>query len=277
MAQSAGIVVYNANNQTVLVGTGNSGYEVTSYGNPNRTIQDFFMKFVGKNTLAIPLPPVLPDGLAPGTNLRTVPGGAWNYVQQLFPEHQINIAGAPERHLIDTGIGAYLTRASFVNSTGYPKGGRIGADGGNLDVTALREFQEETGFDFRPLLDAGLVMHNVGVHNGYQYYFIVVDNAIAQNILNAYGIPGAPGCRFNSELFNLRFVNTNAGLNLDDSSRTVTTALVAGGRLPGRIGGVGFAGGSYYNKYQKYQNKLLLNYRQMPKLRTLFLTSGKFV
>jgi hypothetical protein len=259
MAQSAGIVVYNADNQTVLIGTGNSGYEVIGYGRPTRTIQEFFMRFVQNNTLAIALPPVLPDGHAPGTNLRTVPGGAWNYVQQLFPEHQINIAGAPERHLVDTGVGAYLTRASFVNSTGYPKGGRIGADGGDLRQTALREFQEETGFNFRPLLGGGLVMHNVGVHNDYQYYFIVVDNAIAQDILNAYGAPGAPGRRFNSELFNLRFVNTNAGLNLDQSSRTVTTALVVGGRLPGRIGGVGFAGGSYYNKYQKYQNKLLSN------------------
>ena len=249
MAESAGIVVFNRDNNTVLIGNGNNGYDITSYGNPNKTIQNFFMQFAARNIIALAPPPVLPGGHAPGTNLRTVPGGAWNYVQQLFPLAALNPFRGPERHLVDAGIGAYVTQISARNSAGYPKGKEEIRDADIL-TTAIREFNEETGYDFTP---SRADMIDVGVHSNYQFYFIEIDNARAQQILDAYY--GVAGRRYNSELFNLRFVNTNAGLNLDDSSAAVTTHLVGQGRLPG--GGAGFAGGSYYNKYQKYQNKLL--------------------
>lgn len=237
----------------------------------------------------------------------------------LFPESFVNSVGADRFHLvklshnnIELGYALYErvdVAGSFRN--GYPHGGYQTTDGMiagqfNLCNTALREFNEETGFDLahipglpivnlapgqpgqpvireNKLYNRGIInwangQYSNGSHIGRQinaqsqYYFMIINDAAANSILNAYW-GGAPenraavmgqGYRYNSELFDLRLIDTNNNLIVNGHTAFVTTQLRT---LPNVISAAagpgiapGFWGGSIYlHKLQKYQNKLNKN------------------
>ena len=166
--------------------------------------------------------------------------------------------------------------------------------GPQLCNTALREFKEESGFDLARIPGVNLVpvllaqpvtphiLYNKGIINWAngqysngnhigrqtnaqsQYYFMRIDDAAENSILNAYW-GGAPenraaivgqGYRYNSELFNLRFINTNNNLIVNGHTAFVTTQLRTANVIPQ----ANFLGGYIYlHKLQKYQNKLNKN------------------
>ena len=177
----------------------------------------------------------------------------------------------------------------------------LGRPGPQLRNTALREFHEETGFNLANIPGVNLapgppgqpvtpnILYDIGIinwRNGQyingnhidlltnaqsQYYFMSIDNAAANSILNAYwgGAPGnraavvGQGYRYNSELFNLRFINTNNNLIVNGHTAFVTTKLRTENIILASAGAgaePGFWGGSIYlHKLQKYQNKLNKN------------------
>jgi hypothetical protein len=169
-----------------------------------------------------------------------------------------------------------------------------GRPGPPLCNTALREFNEETGFDLanipppiilapgppgqpifieNRLYNRGIInwangQYINGNHIGLptnaqsQYYFMRIDDATEDLILNAYWGAGnraavmGQGYRYNSELFNLRFINTNHDFIVNGHTAFVTTQLRTANVIPQ----ANFLGGSIYlHKLQKYQNKLNKN------------------
>jgi hypothetical protein len=92
---------------------------------------------------------------------------------------------------------------------------------------------------------------------------MIIDYATENLILNRYWGAGnraavmGQGYRYNSELFNLRFINTNHDLIVNGHTAFVTTQLRT---PPNVIPQENFLGGSIYlHKLQKYQNKLNKN------------------
>jgi hypothetical protein len=223
----------------------------------------------------------------------------------LLPEAFVNRPNADQIHLVEHKSSIrFYERVGLAGlfRNGYPHGQvetpidndiMPGRPGPQLCNTALREFDEETGFDlarilgeiFKPeplvqpvtpniLYDIGIINWANGQYkNGIlnrspdaqsQYYFMSIDDATANSILNAYwgGAPGnraavvGQGYRYNSELFNLRFINTNNNLTVNGHTAFVTTKL----RTENIIPQANFLGGSIYlYKLKKYQNKLNKN------------------
>jgi 8-oxo-dGTP pyrophosphatase MutT (NUDIX family) len=191
---------------------------------------------VTKYGISYELKDVLPPNIKSDTNLtKLFPDVRFNIIKQLFPEDRINLPGFPERHLVDNDFSCSLSTAG--EFSGFPKGGEKEIDSGLLINTALREFYEETGYDFRDILPNPIVprlfsdlditnitdiktVYDVGYHDNYQFYFIPVNNETAQDILRYYGGPN--GVRYHSELFNLRFVPIP---KLDRASQNVLNFL----------------------------------------------------
>jgi hypothetical protein len=278
MANSAGIIVYNADNNTVLVGTERAGYDFTGYGRPAKpkSINVFITELAARG---IPTAgaPVLLNARFPGINLNN------NFVaeceargllpihmiQIMFPPAVLNPPGGPEFHIVDEdGVKCAVSTIGAQNP-GYPKGAYKASDT-HLVETALREFQEETGFNLRPILGGGAAgalplpvvgaltdnqIYNIGLHNSYQFYFIQIRTATATAILAAYN----GGHRYYSELFNLQFVqpaNPVNGACTPVKNYMIESILL--NILPA-AGGAAQGGGqiNYKQKLQKYKQKLL--------------------
>jgi len=290
--RSAGIIVYNIETHEILIGTNRApekpfgvGYGVDKN---NKTIEQFFNSMVARYGISYELfisyeLKVLHPDINSNTNLTTLlPDVRFNIIKKLFPEDKINLPGFLERHLVDNDFSCSLSTAG--EFSGFPKGGEKEIDRGLLINTALREFYEETGYNFRVILPNPIVpnlfsdlditnitkintVYDIGSHDNYQFYFIPVNNETAQDILRDYG-----GVRYHSELFNLRFVPIPIP-KLDRASQNVlnfltkpslpepptftgpsTSGRPSTGRyiLPHRRGG----SPNYHQKYLKYKNKL---------------------
>jgi 8-oxo-dGTP pyrophosphatase MutT (NUDIX family) len=232
--RSAGIIVYNIEIREILIGTNRAQEKPFGVGygvdDKNKTIEQFFNNMVTKYGISYELKDVLPPNIKSDTNLtKLFPDVRFNIVKQLFPEDRINLLGFPERHLVDNDFSCSLSTAG--EFSGFPKGGEKEIDSGLLINTALREFYEETGYDFRDILPNPIVprsfsgpditnintVYDIGYHDNYQFYFIPVNNETAQDILRDYS-----DVKYHSELFNLRFVPIP---KLDRASQNVLNFL----------------------------------------------------
>jgi hypothetical protein len=227
---AAGIVVYNIDNHSILVGT-ESVYDDRQRLGYRRTLNDFINGLdalgifgavpVVRNNFIAKYDAVNGDGsalalLGIAGDMKPVlrANNPISFIHRyILDETFVNIPG--ERfHIVNNeenkGVGgAYISTSCRIRTPngneGVPKGGLRGGEN-NLDG-ALREFQEETGFDITtlpgyavgPVLPApGAIVnnqvYNSGNYNGYDMFFIQVNNADAQQILNIYyGTGGAAG------------------------------------------------------------------------------------
>jgi len=214
----AGIIVHNREGNSVLCGiTGEFG----SYGNSRsvgylegKTVQKFIKDVkqktgINEDRIISHFNTIYPEADREGIlerAPRNVNENIYNYIiRTLLPYEVVN----PERerwHLVDTGHSIRFCSASI--TYGYPKGGREGDE--SILRTALREFQEEVGYNFDNIeedrYDRGKViednkLYDIGTENDCKFYYMRVNNARAEEILRLY----KDGYAYQSELFDLQF------------------------------------------------------------------------
>jgi 8-oxo-dGTP pyrophosphatase MutT (NUDIX family) len=134
-------------------------------------------------------------------------------MKEIFPETLLNSAIRDQFHLLNLGYGIGIASKGKIRYT-FPKGGKEDKDAGSLFATAKREFREETGFDLDSI--RGLNFKEINFRGNYQFYFVIINDDIGRDILQAYnGGGGSVGHRYYSELFNLQFID-NPDLLLDE-------------------------------------------------------------
>ena len=319
---SAGLVVFNRDNNTVLVGRNNGGYGLhgNGYQRPDeswRNIDNIIYNNVNPTKELLPDADVIAN-LPNNTPInQTGRPTIFHFINELYNERLLTscVSGNEEYHVVDNNTGFRIYQKGANISEGFPKGGREPNE--NLVQTAIREFNEETGFNIANLVGFNILenspppnipietlplntLYDIGVNDRYQYYFIIINNNSAQDILNHYyGVTANPvpigqepelfiGCpalvpvvpgqapwnpyiqsaipfglpnklrdghRYNSELYDLRFITINTiPFTLDQSSFGIMIPIRNYlNNLPVNSGPIT---GGYYQKLQKYQTKL---------------------
>ena len=206
---SAGLVVFNRDNNTVLVGRNNGGYGLhgnnyqksidNSWRNINEIIYNNVIpteSIIPHNLVRIPIP-FLENTLINVTNKPTI----FNFINELYNEQLLTSrvvdgilvgGGNEEYHVVDNkGTGFRIYQKGGNTREGFPKGGKEINE--TLVQTAIREFEEETGFNIANLVGFNILenspplnipigtlplntLYDIGVNNLYQYYFIIINN-----------------------------------------------------------------------------------------------------
>jgi hypothetical protein len=155
----------------------------------------------------------------------------FNIVLEMLPEMFLNASVRDQFHLLDKKTGFAIAERG--RKSGFPKGGQIPEDKGDLLVTAKREFKEETGFDLDTIPELEFIPVNPGAVKGqYLFFLVVIKEDVSKQIIEAFEgrsvpvasagggayvppalMPKSGGHRYNSELFDLKF--TNQPINLD--------------------------------------------------------------
>jgi 8-oxo-dGTP pyrophosphatase MutT (NUDIX family) len=247
----AGIIVYNIDTKTLLMGVERSKYDIIGYTNydkktgqkKGRKISEFIARFPQYPKIEDRLKEKFPDidldsFLIDESDKRLGTGNICNFINIMLPDEVTNIGIPDSTHLVNQGIGCALSRKGRYK--GYPKGQVDSKDGGNPVETALREFYEEVIFDLKTILvkdpsgnikverlptptirdDLDLnTLYDIKSHGGYNFYYVQVNDTTAKDILVAYEKE-----KYHSELFDVNFYDPMA-INLsylNDPSKQVT-------------------------------------------------------
>lgn len=242
ISDSAGIVIYNNINNTILIGAGSDyGYdqdvrkfkydqqldnfinkidELGVFGTESNVMENFKSRYDnkhGQNKSELIIKYKLIQNNDPFKFI----------IKYILNEDFVNPI-YEKYHIVDNGNSCKICISN--NKDGIPKG-RSNIEE-TFDKTAIREFKEETGFDLYELNNNLIplpipsvdkvknnILYDIGIHDRYQIYFISVDTEIANKILDSYRYH-----RYNSELFNLRFINEKIN-NLNLVSKNVISYL----------------------------------------------------
>jgi hypothetical protein len=247
----AGIIVYNIDARTLLMGVERSRYDIIGYTNydkktdtkTGRKISEFIARFPQypgmEGRLRVKFPDIdLDSFLLDESDKRLGPGNICSFINIMLPDDVINDRMPDSMHLVNQGIGCALSRKGRYK--GYPKGQVDAKDGGSIVETALREFREEVIFDLKTILvkdAAGNIdvkklptptirsdldlntLYDIRSHGGYNFYYVQVNDGTAKDILDAYEKE-----KYHSELFDVGFYDPMA-INLsylNDPSKQVT-------------------------------------------------------
>ena len=239
---SAGIVIYNNINNTILIGTGSDyGYdqnarkikydqsldnfinkidELGIFGIESNVMKNFKLRYDNKHGQN-------KSELIIKYKLIQINDPFKFIIEYILNENFVNPI-YEKYHIVDDGYSCKICISN--NLDGIPKG-RSNIEE-TFNKTAIREFKEETGFDLYELNNNLIplpipsvdkvknnILYDIGIYGRYQIYFISVDTEIANKILVSYS-----NHRYNSELFKLRFINEKID-NLNLVSKNVISYL----------------------------------------------------
>jgi ADP-ribose pyrophosphatase YjhB (NUDIX family) len=164
----------------------------------------------------------------------------------MLPEEFLNVSVRDQFHLLDRKTGFAIAERGRKN--GFPKGGKIPEDMGDLLVTAKREFKEETGFDLDTVPELKFTSINPGAVKGeYLFFLVIIKEDVSKQIIEAFEgrpvsvpsagggayvspalMPKSGGHRYNSELFDLKFTNEPIHLDRAHDERGLSLCLTQG-------------------------------------------------